>query len=118
MLPRSQLKLGPPPTSTQLVPAAGVIAPRVNPPGHVSLRLTPVTSDGPALETVMVYVRVMPSPAVTVEPPSSIVTDRSALAPTALTSLSLLFPPVGSLTALVTLTELVSVPDGVETGTM
>ena len=99
IVPRVQVKLGVP----EQLPCDGVTVPRVNPAGHVSLRLTAVASDGPALLTVIVYVCVVGAPAITDATPSVFVTDRSALRVTVFVSLALLFPAAGSDTPLVTL---------------
>src|SRR5436853_626434 len=92
-VPSAQLKSGPPPTSTQ--PAGS--APRVKPVGHVSESDTACASDGPALCTVIVYVRVTPSPAVTFVTPSVFVTERFADVSTVFESVAVLLPGVGSL---------------------
>jgi hypothetical protein len=48
IVPRLQVKTGPP----VQVPWLGVTAPAVKPGGKVSVSLTPVAADGPALVTV------------------------------------------------------------------
>src|SRR6476646_1120194 len=73
MVPRSQLKLGLP----VQVPWLALMAPRLKPAGKVSVRVTAVASEGPALVTVMVYVTVV-EPATTVVSESVLVTARSA----------------------------------------
>src|SRR4051794_11540184 len=74
MVPSEHVKLGEP----VHVPCEGVTVPRVKPAGQVSDRETPAAFDGPALLTVIVYVRVTPSPAVTPVTPSDFVTVSSA----------------------------------------
>src|SRR5438309_49097 len=99
MVPRAQVKLGVP----VHVPWEGVIVPRAKPDGQVSARVTPWASDGPpALLTVIVYVRVTPSPAVTLVTPSSFVTDRFALVATVSESVALLLPVFPSSVVVVT----------------
>src|SRR5262249_12978574 len=117
IVPRSQVKSEPTPVGVQ-VPCDGVIVPWVKPLGQVSLSVVPVASDGPALLTVIVYVCVMPSPATTVERPSSLVTDSVAVVRTVLVSLAVLFVVSGSVTSLETVTVSVCGPAGVEAGTV
>jgi hypothetical protein len=85
-----QVKLGLP----VHVPCEGVTVPRVNPAGHVSARDTAAAVDGPALLTVIVYVRTIPSPAVTLVTPSDLVTERSAWLPTLVVAVAVLLPGV------------------------
>ncbi len=59
------------------VPWLGVTVPAVKPLGKVSVSVTAVASDGPALVTVMTYVP-LDTPAVTIVTPSVLVTARSA----------------------------------------
>ena len=92
IVPSEQVKLGLPVHE----PCEGVTVPRVNPAGHVSDKLTPVASDGPALVIVVVYVRTTPSPAVTVVAPSVLVMDRFALVRTVLESVAVLLVRFGS----------------------
>jgi hypothetical protein len=92
MMPSEQVKLGLP----VQVPCEGVTVPCANPAGHVSLSETPCAFDGPALFTVIRYVYVTPSPAVTLVTPSDFVTDRSAEVVTVFESVAELFPGVGS----------------------
>jgi hypothetical protein len=92
MIPSEQLKLGLP----VQVPCEGVTEPWANPAGQVSLSDTACASDGPPLLTVIVYVRVTPSPAVTLVTPSVLLTDRSAEVFTTFESIPVLFPGVGS----------------------
>src|SRR2546421_168072 len=73
-VPSEQPKLGLP----EQLPCEGVTVPRVKPAGQVSKSDTACASDGPALCTVIVYVRLTPSPAVTVVTPSDLLIDRSA----------------------------------------
>ena len=71
----------------------------MKPAGQVSERLTPVAVLGPALRTVMVKVRVRPSPAVTVVTPSLLVTERSADVATVVVVVALSLAAFGSLVA-------------------
>ena len=70
-------------------PCELVRLPSVKPLGQVSVRVALAAIDGPLLPTVIVYVRVIPSPAVTVVTPSDCVTDRSALVTTVTVLLAL-----------------------------
>src|SRR5207244_3108261 len=97
------------------VPWDGVVVPRVKPLGQVSVRLTPVASEGPAFVTVIVYAR--ESPFITAVTPSVLVTDKSALVATVSVSLAELLPGVGSEVLLLTITLLVCDPAGVVDGT-
>src|SRR5437763_396200 len=72
-----------------------VHAPKVVLAGAVSVTVALVTSLGPLLVMVTVYV-VLP-PAVTLATPSVFVIARSADAPTASESVALLFPGIGSI---------------------
>src|SRR5687768_12308702 len=83
-------------TVSQVTPDGAVTAPRVNPAGQVSERLTPVAVEGPPFETTMVYVCVVPSPATTEVLPSSLLTETSAEVLTAVVSVSLSSPGSGS----------------------
>src|SRR5262249_37875527 len=56
-------------------------------------------SDGPLFVTVIVYVCVAPSPAVTLDTPSVLVTDRSASVVTLTDALAVLFALFGSVVA-------------------
>src|SRR5207253_6587047 len=114
IVPSEQLKSGPPATSEQ--PAGSV--PRVNPVGHVSAIETFCASEGPELLTVIVYVRVTPSPAVTVVTPSSFVTDRFAEVVTVFESVAVLLPEAGSLVVELTVTESTCGLAVVEAGTV
>ena len=53
------------------------MVPSVKPAGQVSVTDTFWAAAGPLFVTVIVYVRTMPSPAVTVVTPSLLVIDRS-----------------------------------------
>jgi hypothetical protein len=92
MTPSEQVKVGLP----VHVPCEGVTVPCANPAGQVSLSDTPCAFDGPALFTVIVYVRVTPSPAVTLVTPSVFVTDRSADVVTVFESVAALLRLFGS----------------------
>jgi hypothetical protein len=92
MIPSEQLKLGLP----VQVPCEGVTVPRANPAGQVSLSDTACASDGPSLWTVIAYVYVVPSPAVTLVTESDFVTDRSAEVVTVFESVPVLLLPSGS----------------------
>src|SRR5947208_1965990 len=100
------------------LPCEAVIVPRVKPPGQVSTRLTLAAGAGPALLTVIVYVRVIPSPAVTVVTPSDFVTDRSELVLTVTVLLDVLLPASPSGVLLLTPTVFVCGPPGVVEGTV
>jgi hypothetical protein len=76
-------------------PAHVQLAP-LRPAGKVSVTVAPVTAEGPALLTTMVYVVVLPGTAVAV--PSDFVIDRSAVAPTLTIAVPVLLPGVGSVT--------------------
>jgi hypothetical protein len=93
MIPSEQLKLGLP----VQVPCEGVTVPWANPAGHVSFNDTACASDGPPLLTVIKYVYVVPSPAVTLVTPSVFVTDRSADVFTTFESVAALLRLFGSL---------------------
>ena len=69
----------------------------MKPVGQVSDRDTAVELPGPALLTVIVYVRTTPSPAVTLVTPSVFVTDRSAWFATVVVAVAELFPVMLSL---------------------
>ena len=115
-VPSAQLKFWP--IVFVHVPLDGVGVPRVNPLGHVSFSVTLLASEGPAFETVMVYVRVMPSPATTWVTPSVFDVERSARVWTVFVSEAVLFPPTGSVVLLLTLTAFVCDPAGVDAGTV
>ena len=90
----------------------------MNPLGQFSARWTPATADGPALLTIIVYVRVIPSPAVTLVTPSVVEMDTSATVTTVVLLLAVLLPEFGSGVLLMTLTVFVCVPAGVVEGTV
>src|SRR5438128_386070 len=113
--PSEHVKL--PPPEVQL-PCDVVVALRVKPPGQESVRDTPIACDGPALCTVIVYVRVTPSPAATVVTPSLLVTDKSSLVVTVSVSLTLSLSLHVALPISVTLAVLVCVPAGAVEGTV
>jgi len=98
------------------VPCVVVMPVRVKPLGQVSLRLAFIASDGPRFLTVIVYVWVTPSPAVTVMTPSLLVTDKSALVTTVSLSLAVLLAVLLSGVLLLTLTVLVCDPAVVDEG--
>jgi hypothetical protein len=93
IVPREHVKLGPAPHE----PCEGVTVPWLNPAGHVSLTDTDCASEGPLLLTVIVYVWVVPAPAVTVVTPSLFVIDVFAVLFTVSVSVAVLLPSVGSL---------------------
>src|SRR5207248_3809502 len=102
------------------VPCDGVTVPRLKPVGQLSLTLTDVASDGPALLTVIVYVCTVAAPVVTLDSPSLFVIDTSALACTSVeVVLLVLFPLVGSVVpSVATEAELRrTVPSATEEGT-
>lgn len=105
IVPSAHVKLGVP----MHVPWDGVTVPRVKPAGHVSESDTPVAVPGPALLTVIVYVRTTPSPAVTVVTLSVLVTERSAWLATVVVAVAELFPVMLSLGD-VTVAVFVNVP--------
>src|SRR2546429_531676 len=109
-VPRLQVKLPVPVLGLQLAE----VPVRLKPVGHVSLTITLAACDGPLFVTVIVYVRVMPSPAVTVVTPSSFFTDKSALVLTVFVSLAVLLAVLGSDVVLLTVTVLVCDPVVVE----
>src|SRR3954451_12737019 len=114
IVPRLQVKTGPP----VQVPWLGVTAPAVKPGGNVSVSLTAVAADGPALVTVTMYVPV-DRPAVTLVTPSVLVTARSASAFTVVSTESVLLPGFGSLVELATVAVLARiVPSGVAGSTV
>src|SRR2546423_1677990 len=114
MIPSAQVKLEPP---VQL-PCEGVTVPWAKPAGHVSASDTACASDGPALCTVIVYVRTTASPAVTSVTPSDFVTDRSAEVFTTFESVPVLFVPSGSLVGELAVAELTCGLAVVEAGTV
>ena len=91
IVPSEQVKFV---TAVQL-PCDGVTVPCVNPAGQVSDTDTDVASEGPALETVIVYVPVE-DPAVTEATPSVLAIDTSAAAVTVSVSDAVLLPGVVS----------------------
>src|SRR5205814_582845 len=114
MFPSEQEKL---PVPEVQVPWDVVVAPRVKPLGHESVRLTPTACDGPAFVTVITYVWF--SPTITVVTKSFLVTVRSAvLLTTVSVSLAVLLVGLGSVVSVVTLTVLVCVPADVVAGTV
>jgi hypothetical protein len=64
--------------------------------GRVSVTVAPVTFDGPALPTTIVYVT--PVPGISEVAPSVLVIDRSAVRTSVLVSVEELFEAVGSVT--------------------
>jgi hypothetical protein len=99
------------------LPCDGVVDTQVTPPGSVSVTETPVAELGPLFVTVIVYVRFCPTRIGSGE--SVLVTERFAEGFTVVVVVQLLFPVFGSVTPLVTLAVLLSVPtaaaDGVTT---
>src|SRR5436853_178899 len=89
------------------LPCEAVMVPRVNPLGQFSARLTPATADGPALLTMIVYVRLIRSPAVTLVTPSVFEIDRSAVVTTVVLLFAVLLLEFGSGALLVVLTVFV-----------
>jgi hypothetical protein len=118
MLVRLQLKLGPPPVSAHVVPAGGVMTPRVNPFGHTSSSSVLAESEGPAFETVIVYVYVVPPPGVTWTTPSDFVTETSDMVRTVFESVAVLLPGTGSVVLLLTAAVFVWGAAGVDEGTV
>jgi hypothetical protein len=114
IVPSAQVKSGPAPASTQ--PSGS--EPRLKPVGHVSANETACASEGPALWTVIVYVRVTPSPAVTSVTPSVLVTDRFAEVRTVFESVAVLSVESGSLVVEVAVAELTCGLAVVEDGTV
>ena len=92
--------------------------PWLKPAGHASESATFCASEGPPLLTVIVYVRVMPSPAVTVVTPSDFVTDRSAEVLTTFESVAESFADTGSLVEELTVAVLSCGLAVVEAGTV
>jgi hypothetical protein len=113
-MPSEHVKLGLP----EQVPCEVVTVPRLKPAGQVSESETACASEGPALLTVIVYVRVIPSPAVTLVTPSVLVTDRFAEVTTVFESVAVLSPVCGSVVVELTLTELTCGLAVVEAGTV
>jgi hypothetical protein len=114
MVPSEQVKLGLP----LQVPCEGVTVPRVNPAGHVSARDTAAAFEGPALLTVIVYVRTTPSPAVTLVTPSVFVTERFAEVVTVFESVAVLLALFGSVVVELTVAVLSCGLAVVEAGTV
>src|SRR5437016_12645629 len=89
------------------LPCEAVIVPRVKPPGQVSTRLTLAAGAGPALPTMIVYVRLIRSPAVTLVTPSVFEMDRSAVVTTVVLLFAVLLLEFRSGVLLVALTVFV-----------
>ena len=100
------------------VPWLGETVPRLKPAGNVSVTLTAVASDGPALFTVIVYVPV-DWPATTLVTPSVLVIERSASASTVVVAVASLFAGTGSDVELETVALLTRiVPSGTSASTV
>src|SRR4029450_6193198 len=92
IVPSEQVKLGLP----EQLPWDGVTVPRVKPAGQMSDTLTAWASEGPPVVTVVVHVRVTPSPAMTWVTPSLLTMLRSAWVATVVVSVELLLAGLGS----------------------
>jgi hypothetical protein len=84
----------------------------------VSLTLTAWAFEGPALATVIVYVYVTPSPAVTLLTPSDLVIERLAWVWTVVVAVEVLLAVFGSFVAELTVAVFVSGPAGVAGSTV
>jgi hypothetical protein len=96
------------------LPCDVMVDTQVAPPGKVSVMVTPVAALGPLLVTTIVYVRFCPTK--TGSGLSVLVIERLAAAFTVVVVVQLLLPVFGSVTPLLTLAVLLSVPTAAAPG--